>query len=91
MKEKTYKKKQKELISRKKTKYNVEKEKNTKLLLKNNVVFRALILGVAAIAVWRGLWTLQDLYLFPKEPTLSCIVSILIGIIIFYIYSEIQL
>tara|TARA_R110002153_G_scaffold121572_1_gene267199 strand:- start:1737 stop:2000 length:264 start_codon:yes stop_codon:yes gene_type:complete len=82
---------EKQLISRKKTKYNVKKEKNTKFLLKNNIVFRSLILGVAAIAVWRGLWTLQDLYLFPKEPVLSCIISILIGIIIFYIYSEIQL
>ena len=37
---------------------------------------------VAIVAMWRGLGGLMDLYLWPKNPKRSYLVSLLIGIII---------
>jgi hypothetical protein len=59
--------------------------------LKQNIVFKSFLLGVAAICVWRGIWTLLDLHLIPDDPTWSCVVSIMIGMALFLLYSEIQL
>lgn len=44
--------------------------------------FFALMIVVGVVAVWRGLWGLMDLYLFPNEPTSSFCISILIGVAI---------
>jgi|TARA_B100002003_G_C14031461_1_gene497206 hypothetical protein len=44
--------------------------------------FTALILGIAIILVWRGIWGLADLYLFPNSLTQSFIISIVIGLVI---------
>jgi hypothetical protein len=44
--------------------------------------FFALMIVIGVVAVWRGLWGLMDLYLFPGEPTMSFCVSILIGLAI---------
>ena len=38
------------------------------------------ILGV--VSLWRGAWGLMDIHLFPKNSSLSYIVSFIIGIII---------
>jgi uncharacterized membrane protein YeaQ/YmgE (transglycosylase-associated protein family) len=38
------------------------------------------ILGV--VSLWRGAWGLMDLHLFPKNSSLSYIVSLVIGVII---------
>ena len=38
------------------------------------------VLGV--VSLWRGAWGLMDLHLFPKNSSLSYIVSLLIGLII---------
>jgi len=38
------------------------------------------ILGV--VSLWRGAWGLMDLHLFPKNSSLSYVVSLLIGLII---------
>jgi hypothetical protein len=40
---------------------------------------------VAIIMLWRGVWGLLDLYLFPGSPTLSHIVSLLLGILVLYL------
>ena len=52
---------------------------------------KAFILGTAAISTWRGLWLLSDLYIFPNDLTISGIVSVSIGLIIFFFYREIRL
>ena len=46
-----------------------------------------LILAIAIILVWRGVWGLADLYLFPSMPVLSFTISILSGIIILFVHN----
>jgi hypothetical protein len=50
--------------------------------LKNSHLFLALLIGTAVISVWRGIWNLLDLYLYPNDLVLSSILSITIGLII---------
>ena len=50
--------------------------------LKNSHLFLAIIVGTAVIAVWRGIWNLLDLYLYPNDIVLSSIISIIIGLVI---------
>ena len=50
--------------------------------LKNSHLFLALLIGTAVISVWRGIWNLLDLYLYPTDLVLSSILSIAIGLII---------
>lgn len=38
------------------------------------------VLGV--VSLWRGAWGLMDLHLFPKNSSLSYIVSLIVGLII---------
>jgi cytochrome b561 len=35
---------------------------------------------VAIVALWRGVWMLFDVYMFPSMPVLSAFTSIVIGI-----------
>jgi hypothetical protein len=35
--------------------------------------------------LWRGIWGLADLYLFPNSPTLSYLLSIVIGGLVLYL------
>jgi hypothetical protein len=44
--------------------------------------FFALIIAIGVISLWRGIWLLWDLHLIPNDPTLSAIVSVLIGLAI---------
>ena len=50
--------------------------------LKNSHLFLAIIVGTAVIAVWRGIWNLLDLYLYPNDIVLSSIISIVVGLVI---------
>jgi hypothetical protein len=50
--------------------------------LKNRHLFLALLVGTAVISVWRGIWNLLDLYLYPNDIVLSSILSIVMGLII---------
>tara|TARA_Y100000310_G_scaffold144893_3_gene144196 strand:- start:19799 stop:20011 length:213 start_codon:yes stop_codon:yes gene_type:complete len=45
----------------------------------------AIIIGVAVISFWRGIWGLMDEYLFPNNLEISYTISVLIGILILYI------
>ena len=51
---------------------------------KTKDVLRTIIVALAIVLFWRGIWGLADLYLFPKNYTLSCIISIIAGILILY-------
>ena len=46
--------------------------------------FKLLVLAIGVVAIWRGVWGLMDLYLFPNNPALSFIISIAIGLFILY-------
>uniref|UniRef100_U5ESC6 Putative fuseless n=1 Tax=Corethrella appendiculata TaxID=1370023 RepID=U5ESC6_9DIPT len=42
-------------------------------------IFSVLVIGSLVVFVWRGLWVLLDLLLFPEEPSLSAFGSLFIG------------
>jgi len=50
-----------------------------------NHIIRTLITAIAVIALWRGLWGIMDLYLFPANLLLSYLCSVILGIAILYI------
>lgn len=50
--------------------------------------FSTLLVVVAIILVWRGLWNLVDVYLFPHYPMLSNIVGLIIGLLMLYLPDE---
>jgi len=37
---------------------------------------------LAVVSIWRGIWLLMDLYVFPSSPVLSSLVSIGAGIVL---------
>ena len=45
----------------------------------HQVIF-AIIIGVAVISFWRGVWELQGLYLFPTNHELSLWSSVFMGV-----------
>ena len=47
-----------------------------------------LTLAVAIVFVWRGVWGLTDVYLFPASPTLSFVTSIAIGVILLLLIGK---
>ena len=51
---------------------------------KNPFVYH-LITGAGIVVFWRGVWGLLDLYLFPGNPLMSFITSIMIGLIILFL------
>lgn len=52
-------------------------------ILHNNL--RHIIIAIGVVMVWRGIWGLADLFLFPSNTLLSFSVSIIIGIIILFL------
>lgn len=63
-----------------------------RLVKKSNLndVFIILITAIAMIAIWRGMWGLMDLYLIPENYLFSQIASVILGITILLIMSEIK-
>ncbi len=51
--------------------------------LKKNFNYIIIVLGI--VLVWRGIWGLADTYLFPNNPILSFIISVLIGIFLLFL------
>lgn len=48
-------------------------------------VGNAIIIILAIIMFWRGVWGLLDTYFFPGSPTLSNLVSAILGVVILYV------
>ena len=44
----------------------------------------SLIIGLAILLYWRGLWGLMDVYLFPNNELISYIVSIVVGLALLF-------
>ncbi len=62
------------------------KEKSPLLGLKElHPTINAIVVVIAIIMFWRGIWGLIDLYLFPDSPTFSHLLSILLGALILYL------
>lgn len=49
-----------------------------------NRFFITLLIAIAIVSFWRGIWGLMDLYLFPHMLPLSFTLSIFFGLIILY-------
>ncbi|KAK6636152.1 hypothetical protein RUM43_009804 [Polyplax serrata] len=47
-----------------------------------DTVFTSLVIGPAAIAYWKGTWSLSDVYLFPDDDISSLIASVLFGTLV---------
>lgn len=44
-----------------------------------------LVMCVGVVLVWRGVWSLVDMYFYPDFPLVSNILSILLGVFIIYL------
>lgn len=55
--------------------YKSPKKRNKK----DKLLVKALMIGLAVIAFWRGAWGLMDIFLFPQYPVFSYIFSIILG------------
>jgi len=42
----------------------------------------SLIIMSGMISLWRGIWGLLDLYLFPGQPNISAVISVILGIFV---------
>ncbi|MFC1732885.1 hypothetical protein ACFL6I_21495 [candidate division KSB1 bacterium] len=62
-----------------------KKEKNTFSLKPTKTFFSMLMIGIAVILIWRGVWNLLDEYLLPDHFLLSNIVGIVVGLLILYL------
>jgi len=51
---------------------------------KRHHILIAVVLGVAIILFWRGIWMLADEFLFPNIPWLSAVIGLLIGLVLLY-------
>ncbi len=51
---------------------------------KKNSYIRILQIVIAVVLVWRGLWGLMDLYIFPDQLLVSYIVSLVIGLLVLF-------
>ena len=49
-------------------------------LKKRHQLLYSLVIAVAMVSLWRGIWQLFDFYIFPDTPILLSIVSVVIGI-----------
>ncbi len=61
------------------------KEKLPLAKLKQYPSINAIVILIAMIMLWRGVWGLLDIYLFPGVPTFSYLFSISLGILILYL------
>jgi hypothetical protein len=55
---------------------------------KHKRFYETFITFTAIILLWRGIWGLFDMYLFPRDPQISYIFSIILGVILLYLYEE---
>ena len=51
-------------------------------LKKHHQLAYFLIMTAALISIWRGIWGLSDTYLFPSNPQLSFLISLIIGVVV---------
>lgn len=62
----------------------MKKKKLPKRFEKKHRIIFAFMVGLSVVMFWRGAWGLMDLYLFPHSPTISFIISLIIGLCILY-------
>ncbi len=53
----------------------------SKLEHSHQVIF-SIIISLAVVLFWRGIWGLTDLFLFPDNPVMSFVASAVVGLAI---------
>ena len=48
-------------------------------------ITNCIIVILAIIMLWRGVWGLLDQYLFPESPVISYLVSFALGVLVLYL------
>jgi hypothetical protein len=51
-------------------------------LKRHHKIFYSLVIVVALVCIWRGIWRLLDLFLLPENYILSSLVTLGAGIVI---------
>ena len=46
-----------------------------------------LIIAIGIVLIWRGVWGLLDIFLFPSIPVLSFSVSIALGVVLLLVHE----
>jgi hypothetical protein len=49
---------------------------------KNPGLFQTIVIDLGAIMLWRGVWGLLDVFIFPENQALSFAISSILGIIL---------
>jgi ABC-type nickel/cobalt efflux system permease component RcnA len=47
-----------------------------------------LLTAIGVVFLWRGIWGLTELALFPDDPALSYMVSMFLGFVFFYVQEK---
>lgn len=63
-------------------------KKKYQLFFEKHANLKNVLLGVSAVMLWRGVWDLMDVFLFPHNIALSATVSIIIGSLFMFLYVE---
>ena len=59
-----------------------------KSLRKRRTNINILITTMAVVMIWRGVWGIMDIYLFPDQPFLSYLFSLLLGTFLLFVDNE---
>ena len=70
---------------------NTSKPTRPWFLVQEPTIRKALVLGIATILVWRGVWLLLDLFFIPSNLPLSAVLSIVMGLLAFMVFGEVRL
>ena len=54
-------------------------------LKKHHQLLASLVIAIALISIWRGIWRLFDYYVFPDHFVLSSLITLVLGICILII------
>ncbi len=57
-------------------------------LRKSDSNINMILIAIAVVMIWRGVWGILDTFLFPNYPLISYIISLTMGIIILWIDNK---
>jgi hypothetical protein len=52
-----------------------------------DILYAVIIVGPLVVSFWRGTWALIILYIYPSNPTISCCISLAMGIMTHLVFT----